>query len=64
MQERGGADRGGGPSDNLKPSGWSDRLREKRDEGQLDRIMAELDAAMLGLDSVVRQAGGRERKEE
>ena len=49
---------------NLKPSGQSDRLREERDEGQLDRIMADLDTAMSGVDDVVRRAGGRQRRDE
>lgn len=49
---------------NLKPSGQLDRLRKERDEGQLDRIMADLDTAMSGMDDVVRRAGGRQRKNE
>ena len=65
-----GAVRGGalagreGPPGNLKPSGRLDRLREERDDGQLDRIMADLDTAMSSVDDVVRRAGGRQRKEE
>ena len=65
-----GAVRGGvfgcreGSRGNLKPSGHLDRLREERDEGQLDRIMADLDSAMSGVDDVVRRAGGRQRKDE
>ena len=46
------------PRGNLKPSGQLDRLRKERDEGQLDRIMADLDSAMSGVDDVVRRAGG------
>ncbi|WP_373946811.1 helix-turn-helix domain-containing protein [Paracoccus marcusii] len=53
-----------GPSERLKPIGALERMNGGRDEGQLDRIMADLDAAMSGLDDVVRRAGGRERKEE
>ena len=65
-----GAVRGGvfagreGLGDNLKPSGQLDRLREERDEAQLDRIMADLDSAMSGLDDVVRRAGGVKLRKE
>tara|TARA_R110000737_G_scaffold91140_1_gene123373 strand:+ start:400 stop:1611 length:1212 start_codon:yes stop_codon:yes gene_type:complete len=48
----------------LKRSGQLDRLWEERDEGQLDRIMADLDAAMSGVDDVVRRAGGPRTKVE
>ncbi|WP_197054623.1 helix-turn-helix domain-containing protein [Paracoccus sp. PAMC 22219] len=64
-----GAIRGGifadreGPRGHLKPSGQLDRLREERDEGQLDRIMANLDTAMSGVDDVVRRAGGPRPRE-
>lgn len=34
------------------------RLREQFDEERLDRIMSDLDAAMAGLDEVVRRVGG------
>ena len=65
---RGGvfASRGGpsGPSERLKPISALERMKGGRDDGQLDRIMADLDAAMSGVDDVVRRAGGRERKEE
>ncbi|MEQ5796255.1 hypothetical protein LZ686_16585 [Paracoccus sp. NFXS7] len=62
---RGGAFAGReGPRGNLKPSGQLDRLREERDDGQLDRIMADLDSAMSGLDDVVRRAGGLRTKAE
>ena len=40
------------------PDGRPDPRHEDRDESQLDRIMAELDEAMSGLDEVVRRAGG------
>ena len=53
-----------GPRGHLKPSDRSDRLREERDDGQLDRIMADLDSAMSGVDDVVRRAGGRQRRDE
>lgn len=59
-----GSERSSGPSEHSKPIGALERTRGGRDEGQLDRIMADLDAAMSGLDDVVRRAGGRERKEE
>ena len=65
-----GAVRGGvfvsraGPSERMKQIGALDRTRGRRDEGQLDRIMADLDAAMSGIDDVVRRAGGRQREEE
>lgn len=65
-----GAARGGAltsredPSERIKPIGALERIKGGRDEGQLDRIMADLDAAMSGLDDVVRRAGGREREEE
>ncbi|WP_233490669.1 hypothetical protein, partial [Paracoccus sediminilitoris] len=39
------------------PSGRLDQLQEGRDEAQLERIMADLDAAMSGVDDVVRRAG-------
>ncbi|WP_081994681.1 helix-turn-helix domain-containing protein [Paracoccus sp. PAMC 22219] len=64
-----GAVRGGvfaareGPRGNLKPSGQLERLREERDEGQLDRIMADLDSAMSGVDDVVRRAGSPKPRE-
>ena len=53
-----------GPRERLKQIGALERIKGGRDEAQLDRIMAELDAAMSGVDDVVRRAGGRERKEE
>ena len=53
-----------GPRERLKQIGALEQMRGGRDEGQLDRIMADLDAAMSGLDDVVRRAEGRERKEE
>ncbi len=52
------------PRGHLKPSDRSGQLQEERDEGQLDRIMADLDTAMSGLDDVVRRAGGRQRRDE
>ena len=55
---------GEGPSERLKQIGALERMKGGRDEGQLDRIMADLDAAMSGVDDVVRRAGGRQRKEE
>ncbi len=45
-------------SERLKQIGTLKRMKGGRDEGQLDRIMADLDAAMSGLDYVVRLAGG------
>ena len=65
-----GAVRGGvfvsreGPSERSKSIGALERIKGGCDEGQLDRIMAELDAAMSGFDDVMRRAGGRERKEQ
>ena len=65
-----GAVRGGifadheGPRGHLKPSSRSGQLQEEHDEGQLDRIMADLDSAMSGVDDVVRRAGGRHRRDE
>lgn len=47
-------------SERIKPIGALERMKGGRDEGQLDRIMADLDAAMSGVDDVVRRAGGRE----
>lgn len=52
------------PSERIKPTGALERIKGGRDEGQLDRIMADLDAAMSGVNDVVRRAGGRERKDE
>ncbi|WP_347919653.1 helix-turn-helix domain-containing protein [Paracoccus marcusii] len=61
---RGGVFRGReGPSERLKPIDALDRMRGGRDEGQLDRIMADLDAAMSGLNDVVRRARGRQRED-
>lgn len=44
------------PSERLKPIGALERMKGGRDDDQLDRIMADLDAAISGLDDVVRQA--------
>ena len=52
------------PRGHLKPSGQLDRLREELDEAQLDRIMADLDSAMSGVDDVVRRAGGVKLRKE
>ncbi|MEQ5795668.1 hypothetical protein LZ686_13565 [Paracoccus sp. NFXS7] len=51
-------------SERLTSIGALERMKGGRDEGQLDRIMADLDAAMSGVNDVVRRAGGRERKDE
>ena len=42
------------------PSGRLVQVREDHNEAQLDRIMADLDAAMSGVDDVVRSAGDRQ----
>ena len=47
-----------------EPRDRLDQVREERDEGSLDRIMADLDAAMSGVDEVVRRAGEGQRKDE
>ena len=52
------------PSERLKPIDALERMKGGRDEGQLDRIMADLDTAMSRVDDVVRRAGSRERKEQ
>lgn len=49
---------------NVKPSGRSRQLHEERDAGQLNRIMADLDTAMSGVDEVARWAGDRYRRDE
>lgn len=41
-----------------------ERLREQFDEERLDRIMSDLDAAMVGLDEVVRRVGGPQKQTE
>ena len=46
------------------PSGRLVQVRENHNEAPLDRIMADLDAAMSGVDDVVRRAGEGQRKEE
>ena len=51
-------------SDASDQKGRSDQLSKERDEAQLDRIMAHLDAAMSGVDEVVRRAGSERRKDE
>ena len=51
-------------SERSKPIGALERMRGGCDEGQLDRIMADLDSAMSGVDDVVRRAGERQRKDE
>ena len=65
--KRGGAlagrEESSGPSERSKPISGLERMRGGRDEGQLDRIMADLDAAMSGLDDVVRRAGSPRPRE-
>ena len=59
-----GREKPSGPSGHLKPIDALERMKGGRDEGRLGRIMADLDAAMSGIDDVVRRAGGRQREEE
>ena len=47
-----------------EPRDRLDQVREERDEGSLDRIMADLDVAMSRVDDVVRRAGDRQRNDE
>lgn len=42
----------------LEIEAWPGRLHEQFEEERLDRIMSDLDAAMAGLDEVVRRVGG------